>query len=220
MNSASREEQDREELLLKLLSGEIDPESEEGRRMLNSDPLLKKEFTEIQGLPEELDGLASDQASAVADLAKDLPASAAVDKAMAKLRKPPPRFFSRFFPSILTAAAAVAIGITLWVVLGDKEERPIQLLGGDFNVAQSTEAVDQHTFSWDAYPLSQGEEFYLFIDAGQGANEVWHGKETSWSPTAQEAAELPDEITWWVEVKGFNADFPTAASAKVVSKRK
>ncbi|MFH1998630.1 MAG: hypothetical protein ABIK28_03065 [Planctomycetota bacterium] len=220
MNSASREGHHREELLLKLLSGEIDPEGEEGRRMLKSDPLLKKEYTEIQALPEELDSLAAEEADAVADLAQGLPASPGVDNALAKLRKGNPGFFSRFIPSILTAAAVVAIGITLWVVLADRQERSLQVLGGDFNVVHTTEAVAQYEFSWDAYPLSQGEEFYLFIDAGQGAKKVWHGKETSWIPTAEAAAELPDEITWWVEVIGLNADYPTASSIKVISKRK
>jgi len=220
MTSASHDENDREELLVKLLTGEIDPKSEEGRRMLDRDPDLYREYMEVKALPDELDGLAAEEADAIDALSNDLPPSLAVDRALKAFRDRKPRRLPKIIPLGISAAALVAIGITLWLALGEKSERPIEVLGGEFKAFHSTEAVERHEFRWDAYPLSRGEEFFLFIDTGDGGGSVWHGTENSWNPSPEQEAELPDRITWWVEVLGLNADYPTASSSKVTSRRK
>jgi hypothetical protein len=221
MTTKHNGEKDREEFLIKLLTGQIEAESEEGRALLESNPELKAELQAIKTISRHLDDMAAHETAAIKSLPKDLPRSPAVEKVLGMIWKEDTgrghrdggtRRLFLLIPVGLAAAAALILLITWWMGLNDSTNRPIQYLGGGIDVTSPVGEVDRYRFSWQEYTLPPGGYFALFIDTGQGSKEVWRGTGTSWEPTQSERDGMPDRLDWWVEVYGPSDLDPIARS--------
>jgi hypothetical protein len=219
---------EREERLVKLLTGQIEPESEEGRAMLGSDPDLRAAFEEVKALSCRLDDMAESESAAVESLEDNLPDSPPVNKALEKIwkqeaQKAPPDSGSHRLLLLVSAGLAAAVIlvllITWWINKNESIDRPVRYLGGGITVTSPVGKVDRYEFAWQEYALPPGGYYVLFIYAGQGREQMWRGTETSWRPKPDERAGLPDRLDWWVEAYGPSDLDPIARSKTIILER-
>lgn len=229
--NADREHENaqREKLLLDLISGKIDPESEEGRDLLRRYPELQEGLSEIENASDRLAGAATKIDEALEELGgKDLEGrehshSDAVDEALQRLWDTPMPVPGRIhrtpwkvlIPAGLAAAAVLLLLFTLMPDADLRTDGPIQYLGDKLIVTSLQGSVDRYTFAWEAFTLPSGGYFAVFIDLGTGPLKAWQGVDISWEPTDAQQAELPDSILWWVEAYEPNGMDPIAFSDPV-----
>jgi len=219
MTSKRGEQRDREDLLVKLLTEEIDPHGAEGCAILDRHPELHKELERIGTLASRLDDLASREVSVVAALSSELPPSPPVDRALKSLWEAEARGVrarrTRLLAYAGLAAAALILLLTLWPGADDRSDE-IRTLGGTALFATSPSGmVQRYAFTWNDYPLPPGYTFKVYIDAGDGAVAVWSGTTAAWEPSPAERAALPDRIEWWVGLFAPGGRSPVHRSATV-----
>lgn len=232
MTSKHDDTQDREKRLLALLTGQVDPESPEGRDLLDRDPELRKAFEEVRRLPGCLDEMADQESETLRSLPDAPPPSPVVDRALERVwaeedrgavRPPSNRNRVILSVAILAAAAGILLLLTFWDAGEDPGARTPTYLEGSVTVLTQDPVVDRFRFAWEDMLL--GPRGLYRIRALVNGEEVtlWEGSATSWSPTAEEAKDWPDRLTWWVEgyygpvVSNQDPDFE---SAKITQTRR
>lgn len=222
----------REEILMQLLTGDLDAEQGEGRKMLDEDPALKNEYEEMRELTQQLDQVGAEEADAIDALPDELPPSATVDEALeenwkdegGKATSKDGKGFSLFQIGLLAAACLVLFFVGKYILYEDKSD-PIQYLGQSLVVTSPQGEVPRYTFAWQEFDLPLGGRFVLIIDKGihskesRGPEEYWQGSETVAELTPEQLASLPDRIEWWVEAFGPNDFDPIARSKAIFLKR-
>lgn len=209
MTSDQNSEREREKILMDFLMGSVDPESEEGKALMERYPWLRDELEEVRALSLRLDGAAAQMEADVRDLPEAPPPSPSVDEALKKTwdedqgKGKSQGRSSRLLVMIPLgiAAALVIFLLALWWVGQDSGKSPSQYLSGDsqIKVTSPKNEVDRFEFSWEDCMLSPGGLYRIRIDTGTKVIEAWTGRETSWDPSPEFRATLPDHIEWWVE---------------------
>lgn len=201
---------DRERILERLLTGELDPDGDEGRRLLERDPALRVELEALRAVEgaieeaalerEAVEGLPTeehDEARAVAAL-EAIWAS--------EQRSPAPRRWGHF------AWVGLAAGVLLAAVLGyaffggggvDPVD-PIELGGGPIECIEPKGEVERfELFLWTE-ELPSGYRFELYIRDAI-TREILHREPRltgySWTAPAEVVEKLPATILWSVKAE-------------------
>ena len=207
----------REALLKRLLAGEIAPESEEGRILLDRDPVLNREFDEIRMLTARLDEAAEKESEVLNSLPDEYPPAPKIDSALRRSwshedtrRKSDDGspISSWFLPLGLVAATLLILVVIVFnsPPTEDSETRQPGYLDSGIVAVTPAEMLDIHVFEWKNYDLNPGETFFLYwIEDGE-EHYLYDGPDTRYVPDPVKQAELPDEVEWVVKVMGFNAN--------------
>jgi hypothetical protein len=81
------------------------------------------------------------------------------------------------------------------------------------------EEVDRYRFAWIDETGLSNVIYKLIIKAGQEPFVAYEGSETSWVPTPEQQAALPDRIEWKVELWEPNALDYSERSAWIIQVR-
>jgi hypothetical protein len=193
--SASRSE--REEILRRIVTGELDPERDPARTMLAESEELQGELAELRGVEARLEGGARERDLVLAAAARAVPTpaeDAAVSAFRARAGAPEPalpRTRRRYGPVLLAAAALLAVAT--WVVVGRQraENRPLPrtTLGpGAGCITPAGEVEAWGTFQWN-FDLPPNGSFELSIfdaterSAGARVHLEEHLVESTWTST-------------------------------------
>lgn len=221
---------DRDSALERLLTGDLDPDSDEARELFVADPDASSDLQRARGI-EAAVRLAGEERRSVVDEALGLEGAPGEDKVrqwvQAHLGTAPPAA-ARTAPARpwpwLVAAAAAAVFLIWMRPFAAEDAQPAPLDPGPAMGASAlrllspvgdVELLDE--FRWE-YELERGQYFQLVVYAGDGAAElavVDDLEEPSWRPDPQEIETWPSDLVWEVRVRSGGRDLLSPASASV-----
>jgi hypothetical protein len=230
MTSDQNREREREKILMDFLMGKVDPESEEGKAMMERNPWLREELEEVKALSLRLDRAAARMEADVRELPEEPPPSPTVEEALKRAwdedrgqGRTPGRSSSLMILIPLGIAAALVIFLlVLWRVGQDSGKHPPQYLSGDseLKVTLSSNDVDSFKVSWNDCMLSPGGLYRIYINTGTEEIRAWQGRDLSWDPTPEDRAKLSDSNELWVQTYEPNEDFYLRSKSFTLIRRK
>lgn len=218
---------ERDELIMRVVSGDLDRASDEYARAAEADPELAARVDKLLGLQSELDSSAVRDAilaqaqsqswsegEARARRALDDAVGSPADRGAAPVASDSRR------PHLLKVAAALAAAALVLVVarsagwfdggpIDDPDPAPPVYLGDVLPGASPVGPGSSYAeFRWDLTVGPQWEfEIEVFSDSPGAAREPLASertRESTWSPPAKEAAEWPDAIRWTLALVNAN----------------
>ncbi len=201
----------RRQLLERLLSGEINPTGDKGRRLLQDDPDLRASFEELQVVGELLDSTAADDEERMLAIPHDgEDARRALDTLQAiwdeeggeAQRRPMPVIWMSLAVGVLLA---VILGASFFVGDGPSDRLdPYELGSGQLRCTAPVGDVEQYSeFTWKC-DLPASYQFHLVVlsqDSGEIVDSEGQLRGTTWTMPPERARALPDRIRWFVSAR-------------------
>lgn len=224
---------DRDRILERLLTGELDPVGDEARGLFEADPALGSEFEELRGMTEELDDAVRDEEEILAHLpiedADERRAKAGLEAIWAQEEETASEPEAEKRPLLAWIAAAAVVLILAGVgyrFLRPGDEPPVRdsfLLSGteDPDYAPVGAVEEFGRFSWSTEGR-EDYEFTLTVYRDDDAQAVLYHKETltgdHWNVPSEEVAGWPAAILWSVDAQppgGGGKDYGPMIEAKL-----
>lgn len=200
-----------EDILQRVVAGDLDPDSEEVRAAVRARPELAARIERLRELQGMLDAVG---AAGRSDMASDAPVPDALSRRVDDVieRQVRPRRRSPWMLVLAAAAALLVVGLIWLIVRGagssgvDRDPDQMRLENPEHAELHPNDAEpveDYFVFDWSDWKHIAGDGYRLTIYADEGADD-WLIRtktlEPSWTPNAAERRALPDHIYYTVEV--------------------
>lgn len=199
---------DVDDLLQRLVTGDLNMDDEEARNAFDAQPSLRERFEEVRATADFLDaaGEFHEQLASEVDGTEESGDEAAVDQFVQERLQP--KTSSRVW---LLAAAAALVAVLFAGMRFLAETPPVrptdQMLGAGIGSMDPTGPVEQFgTFRWDdAAGIPPAGWYVVFVRSSSGSELARSGKLRTprWAPEADQRESWPTSIVW--EVRAYDA---------------